>query len=47
VKSFYQPRSHPDAWSLNFNALDDVADLNVSFAAFDGRNWEQAAAKLV
>ena len=24
VKSFYQPRSHPDAWSVNFNALDDA-----------------------
>ena len=46
VKSFYQPRSHPDAWSLNFNALDDVAGLSVSFAAFDGRNWEEAAARL-
>ncbi|MFL6845576.1 MAG: GFA family protein [Allosphingosinicella sp.] len=42
VKSFYQPRSHPDAWSLNFNALDDVSGLEVSAKAFDGRNWEQA-----
>ena len=25
VKSFYQPRSHPEAWSVNLNALDDVA----------------------
>ena len=23
VKSFYQPRSHPEAWSVNLNALDD------------------------
>ncbi len=22
VKSFYQPRSHPDAWSVNANCLD-------------------------
>jgi len=25
VKSFYQPRSHPEAWSVNLNAVDDVA----------------------
>ena len=42
VKSFYQPRSHPEAWSLNFNALDDVSALSVTVRAFDGRNWEQA-----
>ncbi len=46
VKSFYQPRSHPDAWSLNFNALDDAPELAVTFRAFDGRNWEQSAADL-
>ena len=42
VKSFYQPRSHPNAWSINFNALDDAGTLRVSARAFDGRNWEQA-----
>ncbi|HEY0112041.1 MAG TPA: GFA family protein [Allosphingosinicella sp.] len=42
VKSFYQPRSHPEAWSLNLNALDDVAELSISFRSFDGRNWERA-----
>jgi hypothetical protein len=46
VKSFYQPRSHPGAWSLNLNALDDVSRLAVTAKAFDGRNWEQAAAAL-
>jgi hypothetical protein len=45
VKSFYQPRSHPDAWSVNLNAVDDVAGLAITFTAFDGRNWEQAAAR--
>ena len=44
VKSFYQPRSHPDAWSVNLNALDDTSALTVTVTAFDGRNWEQAAA---
>jgi hypothetical protein len=46
VKSYYQPRSHPEAWSLNFNALDDPSALDVEARAFDGRNWEQAAAAL-
>jgi hypothetical protein len=46
VKSFYQPRSHPEAWSLNFNAIDEGAGLSVTFRTFDGRNWEQAAATL-
>ena len=46
VKSFYQPRSHPDCWSLNFNALDDVAALRTTVRPFDGRNWERALAAL-
>ena len=46
VKSFYQPRSHPDSWSVNWNALDDVSGLKVTVTSFDGRNWEQAAAGL-
>lgn len=47
VKSFYQPRSHPHAWSLNLNAIDQAAELNITARAFDGRNWEQAAVGLV
>jgi hypothetical protein len=46
IKSFYQPRSHPDAWSVNVNALDRPNALAVEIAAFDGRNWEQAKAAL-
>jgi hypothetical protein len=46
VKSFYQPRSHPEAWSVNLNALDDPSALHITAHAFDGRNWEQAAAGL-
>ena len=46
VKSFYQPRSHPAAWSVNLNALDDVSALTVRVSAFDGRHWERAAAGL-
>jgi hypothetical protein len=46
VKSFYQPRSHPEAWSVNLNAIDDIATLKVTARPFDGRNWEDAAAQL-
>lgn len=46
IKSFYQPRSHPSAWSVNLNALDDPDALQVSIRSFDGRNWEKARAKL-
>lgn len=46
VKSFYQPRSHPDAWSVNLNALDDASSLTVTVRAFDGRDWERAKAAL-
>ncbi len=44
VKSFYQPRSHPDAWSVNANCLDDCPQLAVE--VFDGRNWEAAKAAM-
>jgi hypothetical protein len=44
VKSFYQPRSHPDCWSLNARCFDEPVELAVE--AFDGRDWEKAAAKL-
>ena len=46
VKSFYQPRSHPDAWSVNLNALDDAEVLSLTARPFDGRNWEEAKAAL-
>ena len=44
IKSFYQPRSHPDCWSVNANCLDEAPEL--AMEAFDGRNWERAAANL-
>ena len=44
VKSFYQPRSHPDAWSVNAHCLDEPPELAIE--AFDGRNWEAAKARL-
>ena len=44
VKSFYQPRSHPDAWSINAHCLDQPVALAIE--TFDGRNWEAARAAL-
>ena len=44
VKSFYQPRSHPDAWSVNARCLDAPVELAVE--QFDGAQWEQAAERL-
>ena len=46
IKSFYQPRSHPDAWSVNYRVLDDVSELAPTVKPFDGRNWERAKAAL-
>lgn len=44
VKSFYQPRSHPEAWSVNANCLDQPPELAIEF--FDGRDWENSREKL-
>ncbi|MEH6791937.1 GFA family protein [Parasphingorhabdus sp.] len=46
VKSFYQPRSHPDSWSVNYNCLDDGHGLDPRITRFDGQNWEKARAAL-
>lgn len=46
IKSFYQPRSHPEAWSVNFNTLADASLLEATVKPFDGRNWERARATL-
>ena len=35
IKSFYQPRSHPDCWSINYNALDGGHVLTVHITPFD------------
>lgn len=44
VKSFYQPRSHPDAWSVNARCLD--GELELAIEPFDGKDWEKAASRL-
>ena len=42
VKSFYQPRSHPGAWSVNLRCVDRGTWEVGEVRAFDGRNWEAA-----
>ena len=46
IKSYYQPRSHPDAWSVNAHCLQDVNPADWIIRDFDGANWEQAHAQL-
>ncbi len=46
VKSFYQPRSHPDCWSVNVRCLDDYSTFDLKFDTFDGKNWEQNIEKI-
>lgn len=43
IKSFYQPRSHPHAFSVNFHCLDEGHELHPTITPFDGRNWEKSA----
>lgn len=42
IKSFYQPRSHPDCWSVNYRCLDDTSGLGPRIVSFDGKEWEKA-----
>lgn len=46
IKSFYHPRSHPDGISINALALDGDDWRALPVDAFDGRNWEEAKARL-
>jgi len=46
VKAFYQPRSHPDAWSVNWRCVDQDHGMVTRLVRFDGRNWEVARANL-
>lgn len=46
IKSFYQPRSHPEAWSVNFRCLDPGHGLEPTVRQFDGLNWENARENL-
>jgi len=39
IKSFYVPRSHPDAFSVNMNCVSLPDNVVVTIKDFDGRNW--------
>ncbi|GIX34661.1 MAG: aldehyde-activating protein [Lysobacteraceae bacterium] len=45
IKPFYVPRSNPDGIDVNLRCLDRMPD-GVRIVPFDGRNWEQHAARL-
>jgi hypothetical protein len=40
IKSFYQPRSHPNGVSVNARCVDQWP-LDFAATAFDGKNWER------
>ena len=40
IKSFYQPRSHPDSWSINTHCIDHFNRADWAHRDFDGRNWQ-------
>lgn len=41
IKSFYVPRSHPDAYSVNMNCVELPNEVEVTIESFDGRNWSK------
>ena len=46
IKSYYQPRSHPDSWSVNFRCLEPNPSIRPKIVTLDGQNWEEAVKKL-
>ena len=42
IKSFYQPRSHPEGISVNARCLDEGTVEEMTVGQTDGRNWEKA-----
>ena len=46
IKSFYQPRSHPDSWSINAHCIKGFKAKDWKIEKFDGQNWEQAKSQL-
>ena len=37
IKSFYQPRSHPDSYSINLKCVEDPPEIK-NIVHFDGKN---------
>ena len=40
TKSFYQPRSHKNAFSINYNSVENPPEVS-QIIKFDGRNFEK------
>lgn len=47
VKSYYQPRSHADCYSVNLRCIDGGGAHLGQLQRFDGRHWEAAAQQLL
>lgn len=47
VKSYYQPRSHPESWSVNARCVDGLGLGELQISLFDGQNWSAARTQLV
>ena len=41
IKSFYQPRSHPDAYSVNLKCVENPPEVH-EIVHFDGLNFEES-----
>ena len=41
IKSFYVPRSHPDAYSTNLSCIELPRQVAVTIEDFDGREWNK------
>ncbi len=46
IKSFYVPRSHPNAFSVNLNCVDLPEEIDVTIEDFDGQHWSQNMEKI-
>ena len=46
IKSFYVPRSHPDAYSVSARCLEPDTIEELRIGQFDGQNWEANVASL-
>ena len=40
IKSFYQPRSHKNSYSINYNSILKAPKIN-KIISFDGKNYEK------
>lgn len=45
IKSFYQPRSHPDSYSINYKCIKDPPKVR-KIIFFNGKNFKQALKEL-